>query len=802
MPSPAIARLGSDPFLHDGSLSAITFLPDQAHIATFVDGLAWKNANHIVIWNPVDGTRVTTLRTPALLGFDRIGISPDGHFLAAMVAPTIIGVWDLLAKTRLREFDCSKLGYTRAFHLQVRRLALSNDGVLLALANPRNEVHVVDAERGIQVATLSTAEDLVFLQFHSKGDFLVGSTTESVFVWDLRSHRLRWTHKVGRNIVSATLANDGTRLGVIEELGAFSILAIDDGTTLTKRAVPGVKIKAAVFSANLQRIALTKYSSPDLYLVDVDSTRSAVQIQSSIRSPSPAFRFDPRGEYLLHVEDARARIHRVRDAKDMFPRVGNREVIEDISFSADDLFLGAADGQIACLWNTSKKLLSTQVLTASKVTCVCSVAKEACLVVPHAEVDARKDRFRGGPNNVRTLGIPDSIKAITATNDGVVHVVDSELRLYHFQNGVKNDVIRVTLPPDRQMNGELALSLDGSMVACGGLNRDPHASSYRDVEVFVFDACNARVLYRVRVGMSSVNALSLSPDKRLIAACGEARVGETTVGVWEVVSGKLLCVVRLPKGLPVGCPKSVAISPDSRVLAFAYDKSVGVHEIISSQRICELAGHVQDTTCVVFSRHGGLLASGDAGGAIILWDVAKFGARDEVRTAESMKERQRRLWAELAGSAAEGYKAIDELSRWPVGAVQMIDDLVKPVQVVDVAKIRSIVANLDSELFATREAASRKIESFGRADAIAFLGLASEKDSAELSARVEILRRRVALAMPDFLREMRAVQVLERIRTDASVGLLEKYARGEASHPLTISSKEALRRINKENGTK
>lgn len=133
----------------------------------------------------------------------------------------------------------------------------------------------------------------------------------------------------------------------------------------------------------------------------------------------------------------------------------------------------------------------------------------------------------------------------------------------------------------------------------------------------------------------------------------------------------------------------------------------------------------------------------------------------------------------------------------PAEAIAWFAEKVRLDVALDPKRIRRLMADLGSDAFAVREAASKAIQSLDQ-QAIPYLEeTLRSTESAEVRARVEtILKHQRAAAIPsEQLRQIRAVTVLELIGDGKAIRLLKEWAGGPAGSLLTEQASAALQRI-------
>jgi HEAT repeat protein len=153
--------------------------------------------------------------------------------------------------------------------------------------------------------------------------------------------------------------------------------------------------------------------------------------------------------------------------------------------------------------------------------------------------------------------------------------------------------------------------------------------------------------------------------------------------------------------------------------------------------------------------------------------------------AESTKEiaegDREGLWADLGSDdAVKARSAVERLARRPAAAVTLLASRFRPPPA-DPA-LSALIKDLDSEVFATREEATRKLREYGpKAESVLRRELAATA-SHEVKRRIEDILATITppqLRLPlggDTLRGVRAIEVLERAGTPEARQLLQGWA--------------------------
>src|SRR5581483_5218580 len=156
------------------------------------------------------------------------------------------------------------------------------------------------------------------------------------------------------------------------------------------------------------------------------------------------------------------------------------------------------------------------------------------------------------------------------------------------------------------------------------------------------------------------------------------------------------------------------------------------------------------------------------------------------------------LWDDLGSrDAAAAGKAVAEWARRPAAAVERFRRELPPAAAPDPAAVAALVARLDSDDFAARDAAEAKLAELGELAADALRPAAERSASAEQRARARQLLDRIGVvaADPRRLRAVRAVEVVERVGSADARRLLAAWAGGAEGALLTREARAALDRL-------
>jgi hypothetical protein len=196
---------------------------------------------------------------------------------------------------------------------------------------------------------------------------------------------------------------------------------------------------------------------------------------------------------------------------------------------------------------------------------------------------------------------------------------------------------------------------------------------------------------------------------------------------------------------------------------------------------------------LAFTPDGKFLVSGGGDTTALVWKLHAVDGRSPLADA---------LWRDLADDdPKKAFSAICYLTAMPRDTVTYFDSHLPPARAPDAEKIAALIADLDSDQFDIRSRAFKELDHLGET-AVSPLRAALEiKASAELRRQAEKLIAKATgpVLTGDRIRELRAVEALETIRTAEACELLKKLAGGEPNFRLSREAKSALQRLERLN---
>jgi RNA polymerase sigma factor (sigma-70 family) len=825
IPAGALARLGT-----------VRLRAPHSHVAVTADGKEIVTAGTDLVVRRFDAQTGELRSVRALPPGRGVGwLSPRGTY-----AVTVTGrfgekgeleIWDLASLKCLRT-----LPIVPGFAV---RAAFAADERRLVVADGSGEVYVWDWQTSKPRVIAPPAgkgdppqagNPLAFaLAVSPDGKRAADNSGRTSRCWDLDGGKLLWKQEEREAPCAMQFSADGGKVGVL----------LHDTGLYVRAAATGERKGSPLLWQWSGQLYAFDFTPDGRYVIfeDLQGVVSIVDVQTNRiyrQLPAPVHRdrfgldwmirstaFTPDGKGLIRRSDVLQRWD-LATGKPIFPasgRWGHTDRVTKVLFSADGRFLGSlSEGdESVCLWDVGTgRALHTIPVTGAFL--AFTPDGRQLLARPDWHVDntplqawdASTGRVARGFKNPATEGTfggrelrvtTDAKKVLMLTGSPAALDAKSTLYVWEMEGGKR--LTRREVP----WGADSLITPDGESVLTFGREEG--------VRLLAIDTAKPRTEFRLEHPRGDEEkptdcVLALSPDGRLIAARfryyvphddrdehkdeGPIYLGDTATG-------------RQVAALECDGPARFTFSVDGRLLAAASGDVVRLWETASGRKIGTIQMPARlgsypipgpAAEALAFAPDGRTLATGHADCTILLWDATlRGGNRGGPLTAAQANS----LWADLAGAdAARAHAAVWALADDPARSVQVLRERLRPVTPPSPDQIKTLLADLDSDRFDTREAAERTLRDLGEAAGTALRAALATKLPAESKRRLEGIVAALDPALPptgEQLRQLRSVMVLERTGTTEARQFLERLAGGVESARLTRAAKDALRRMAK-----
>jgi len=826
LPTGALARLGTVRLRHGEGIQSVAFSPDGKTLAS-----AAANSKFVNLWDRSTGKEIRRIgeASPETLAF-----SPDGRLLAT-AGGSNVELWDMSTGKRLHQLPCKTFTQKGNSTSQLADVPLvfSANGSMVASVNAEHVVLVWDVAKGKELMrTDEQASPIAFLRFLPGDKTLISlsgarENDGAVQFWEIPT---------GKEISKVVVPCKDTRTS-----RPFAISR--DGKSVAIEALIQVREKqgafTSVYTAHCIRILDAVTGQQRLHIQGKNSVVESVEFSPDSRCLAWT---NMENEVTIWDTIADKLVSRFRQAPGGF--TGGAHAL---AYDREGKTLAtSSQGSALHLWDLAlgRELLEKEA-HASAVHALVYSPDGQMVASASADQSIRVWSAKSGSPIAKLTGHESPLDALTFSPDGrhlATAATDRTVRLWDLPNG--REIHKFTLPDidlgngsSQTVNRSLVFTPDSqTLIAAGsdlkfyrwdagsgkelrqqswtlhgaersGQGKDRFAipprvrfspdartaaTTTREA-IYLVDVISGREFAKLE-GAALPEALAFSGDSRTLVAGGWDKV----IRIWEAASAKKLREIRLPDFI-----NSVAVSPDGRIAAAGCGwnpASIHLFDVLSGKEILTFTGLTAYIGALDFAPDGKTLASGHRDATGLIWDVSPANRQVQMAPKELGFAELEKLWTDLESEdATKANSAAWSLTCSPKTVPVFLKNRLPLVPKVTEEKLQKLIADLDADDYAKRQAASQALTKLGT-DAHAELrkGLVG-KLSLEARRRIEALLDGPTRWIPTTaqMRRIRAIWVLEKIGDQEAVALLRTLAQGAPAAPETQEARVALDRLSK-----
>ena len=817
LPAGSTLRFGTSRFRHGIPVSTLAVSAD-GKIAVAVNGNHMLGATRV--FDLVSGRALYTLGGREGTAIEAAAISPDGRTIVTK-QDFSLRIRDAATGKEIRKIELQRV---KAFVSYSRNewVAFTPDGKAIAVTSQGKVIHLIDFASGKTIrdfsndnpesnlhSDFSTVLGIAFSpdgKWMASGGFANNQGNYFARLWEVKTGKelRRFLHgKNSYGIPSLSFSPDAKTLATRAHDGRLRLFDVDTGKE--RKTFPkdggGRRLGTVTFSPDGKTLAA---AGDSIRLYDATTGEERLRID---RKQASGLQFTDGGKTLTAAVMGAIYRWDTATGKSLTPEGGD-SLVEQILVTADgsrvvtcgqdgDAHLwDAANGKHLRAWKAAwqrglamspdGRFLVWPVVDAriqfTDPQEPRSIFDGSRLRLYDIAADKFVDRFRGFKGDAHDLMFSNDGKKLVTVDHR-----DGRVRIWNVEAGKEERSFQAVPKGEKKQSHHVwraALTPDGKTMAVASAAVSAAMTSLRDEAhlVRLWDVSSGQEKHTLDGHRHYVLDMAFSPDGRLLVT--DAR---RSVFVWDAATGKR--VAALPNGLPMGAT-GVAFSRDGRFLAIALPEgAIQLWEVATWTKRNEYKGHRDRPTALTFTPAGQLL-SGSLDTTVLAWDIRP----PRVAVSVSLES----AWNNLAKrEARESLQSEGRFLAAPADAVKVFAEKVKPVAALDPKRVQRLLADLGSDEFAVREAASKALLGLDEQATPYLEATLKRPESLEVRLRVKrILEQKQAVPIPsEQLRQIRAVMIVERIGDGESKNLLKRWAGGPAGARLTREASAALKRL-------
>ena len=739
LPPDAIYRLGAKAWRDCVASEALTFSPDGKQLAYI------RMFREVRILDAQTGRIVRTLRPNQFAGgeelqYIQVAWSPDGSEIALRGRPRRIIVLDSATGREKWAIQLPVEHENDSYHPYLR---YSPNGQLLAAAFASTYL-VIDRASGEIVVQEKDQPRIQGLEFTADSSLLLAAVNKPpVRIWDLKKHEIvnRVTLEGVDAVRAATISPDGRLAGIA--CPDLVVVDLASGKQVARLKIEGdveERLEIAFDEGAQQLVAASRFVH--VWKTSNWSETSKLTSDSYFNVSEVAIRPDKKRVAICdgnriwmwdlekgQLEDDAVPAHHGGVAATTFSPDGS--LLATGSYGKDTHLWDSRTGQhvrhlptpgLDLMFSADGQQLVTTFVTA-----------------PHIRAWETKSgrllkEWSAGDEYINSYTF-----SADRTHVGVLH---NQLPQAHSIERLELPALK---PKDNlRRNGhawaDLLFSSNGSMAAI----------HERNIELLDLD--QGRLAASLTVTSTTSGLLAFTPDDRFVLT----RMSDRSIAVWELASQQVAPLLKGHRATVV----TVAFAPGGRYLAsgdyiltspeaMAEPRQIRFWDLRRGKQVAALTGHDSDVSSLAFSPDGTMLISGHQDSTVIGWKVPALVRRDGFDSPPLATSDAAELWEQLsAPDAAVAQAAVSRLVQAPQAALKLVAERLQPSRVPPDAELLPLIARLDSEVFAERQAAALELAKYGNVIAPRLRMAIEQTESAELRLRCQELLQQAKQRYP------------------------------------------------------